>query len=318
MFNYNGRRFDIVDTIGQFDKDSKGNIIPLTDQNGNLIDNLGRRVNSRGYLIDEFGNVIDKDGRQLFENQHLMDDEIPKIFPFTKFNIKNVLGDFEMDPLGNPILDRDADGNFIDRQGRRCNSKGYLIDKDGNVINKNGKMMFKSNLLDNEGDIPKVFRTGLLKSDTASSLSRLMSEIGKNQPSEFDMEEQRIQDEIAKNMRNKKRGNSGNTSVDSMMEDTPANYNYQNQRFDPQQDMEGEDQEDMDDDDEYGSQYDQVMGQTGFTHGGLGGVQELAKKKRKKKKKKKKKKPQEMEDPSLREHLLAGAYGGIAKPKPKR
>ena len=25
-----------------------------------------------------------------------------------------------------------------------------------------------------------------------------------------------------------------------------------------------------------------------------------------------------MEDPSLREHLMAGAYGGIAKPKPKR
>ena len=25
-----------------------------------------------------------------------------------------------------------------------------------------------------------------------------------------------------------------------------------------------------------------------------------------------------MEDPSLREHLLAGAYGGVAKPKPKR
>jgi len=95
-------------------------------------------------------------------------------------------------------------------------------------------------------------------------------------------------------MRNKKRGNSGNTSVDSMMEDTPANYNYQNQRFDPQMDMEGEDQDDgqmdEDNDDEYGSQYDEVMGQTGFTHGGMGGVQELAMKKRKKKKKKKKKK----------------------------
>ena len=25
-----------------------------------------------------------------------------------------------------------------------------------------------------------------------------------------------------------------------------------------------------------------------------------------------------MEDPSLREHLMAGAYGGMAKPKPKR
>ena len=83
-----------------------------------------------------------------------------------------------------------------------------------------------------------MFRTGLLKSDTASSLSRLMSEIGKNQPSEFDQEEQRIQEELAKNMRRKKRGNSGNTSVDSMMEDTPANYNVQNQRYDP--DMEGD------------------------------------------------------------------------------
>jgi hypothetical protein len=55
-----------------------------------------------------------------------------------------------------------------------------LIDNDGNVINKYGKKMFEKILLDNEEDIPKVFRTGLLKSDTASSLSRLMSEIGKN------------------------------------------------------------------------------------------------------------------------------------------
>ena len=58
------------------------------------------------------------------------------------------------------------------------------------------------------------------------------------------------------------------------------------------------------------------MGKTGFTN--RDGVQELAKKRRKKKKKKKKRKPVEFEDPSLREHLLAGAYGGIAKRKPKR
>lgn len=44
----------------------------------------------------------------------------------------------------------------------------------------------------------------------------------------------------------------------------------------------------------------------------------MALKKRRRKKKKKKKKKVEMEDPSLREHLLAGAYGGVAKPKPKR
>jgi hypothetical protein len=172
-----------------------------------------------------------------------------------------------MDPLGNPILDRDKDGNLIDRQGRRVNSKGYLIDKDGNVINKHGKVMFKKDLLDNEGDVPKVFRTGLLKSDTASSLSRLMSEIERNQPSEFDQEERRIQQEIENQMKGgrPKRGNSGNTSVDSMMEDTPANYNDQNMRFDPE--MEQQDEME-DDDDEYGSQMDGEMGLTGMSRGG--------------------------------------------------
>ena len=84
--------------------------------------------------------------------------------------------------------------------------------------------MFKKKLLDSEDDIPKVFRTGLLKSDTASSLSRLMSEIERNQPSDFDQEEQEIQNEIQKGIK-KKRPDSGQTSVDSMMEDTPANYN---------------------------------------------------------------------------------------------
>ena len=59
----------------------------------------------------------------------------------------------------------------------------------------------------------------MLKSDTASSLSRLMSEIGKNQSSEFDQEE-------IENIKKKKRNHSGNNSVNSMMEDTPANYNY--------------------------------------------------------------------------------------------
>jgi len=189
LFNYNGRRFDVTDTIGQFDKDKNGNIVPVTDKNGQLVDNLGRRVNSKGYLIDEFGNVVDKDGRQIFEQKHLENDEIPKIMPFTKFNVKNVLGDFEMDPLGVPILDKDSDGHPIDSKGRKVNSKGYLVDKDGNVIDKYGNMVFKKKLLDNEEDIPKVFRTGLLKSDTASSLSRLMSEIERNQPTEFDEEE---------------------------------------------------------------------------------------------------------------------------------
>ena len=98
--------------------------------------------------------------------------------------------------------------------------------------------MFEKDILDSEGDIPKVFRTGLLKTDSGSSLSRLMSEIEKNQPSEYGnpqwrrvkqqeelKKQQRLNDEVAERL-------SGNTSVDSMMEDTPSNYNVANQRFD--------------------------------------------------------------------------------------
>jgi hypothetical protein len=109
------------------------------------------------------------------------------------------------------------------------NKKGYLIDKDGNVVDKKQKVMFKVKLLDNEGDIPKVFRTGLLKSDTASSLSRLMSEIERNQPSDFDKEEKHIQEEMKRNMKGRAQGQAGDTSSGDEMGETPANYNAQNQ-----------------------------------------------------------------------------------------
>ena len=90
-----------------------------------------------------------------------------------------------MDPLGNPILEKSPNGSLLDRQGKQVNVKGYLIDQYSNVIDKQGKIMFEKDILDSEGDIPKVFRTGLLKNDSGSSLSRLMSEIEKNQPSEY-------------------------------------------------------------------------------------------------------------------------------------
>ena len=68
-------------------------------------------------LVDEFGNVIDNDAKVIFEKRHLLEDEIPKIFPFTRFNIKSVMGDFETDPLGNPILENMGDGQYRDQKG---------------------------------------------------------------------------------------------------------------------------------------------------------------------------------------------------------
>ena len=90
--------------------------------------------------------------------EHLKNGEFPKIFLFTKFNIDNITGDFEMSPLSEPILDKDSQGNYIDRKGRRVNSRGYLIDNEGNVIDKRGKRMFDKIVLTPEGEIPKIFR----------------------------------------------------------------------------------------------------------------------------------------------------------------
>ena len=89
-----------------------------------------------------------------------------------------------MDPLGNPILERSEYGYNIDKQCKRVNPRGYFCDEAGNIVDKKGKVMFNKDILDQDGEIPEVFRAGLLKSDTASSLSRLMSEIERNQPEE--------------------------------------------------------------------------------------------------------------------------------------
>mmetsp|Transcript_22416 Transcript_22416/g.27588 ORF Transcript_22416/g.27588 Transcript_22416/m.27588 type:complete len:387 (+) Transcript_22416:7037-8197(+) len=180
LLNYSGRRFDIKDVIGVFDKDANRNIIPQRSEAGYFVDNVGRRVNEKGYLVDSDGNIIDREGKRIFVKEHLKNGEFPKIFLFTKFNIDNITGDFEMSPLSEPILDKDKNGNFIDRKGRRVNGRGYLIDPEGNIIDKNGKRMFDKVVLTPEGDIPKIFRMQILKTDSGSSLSRLMEEIEKN------------------------------------------------------------------------------------------------------------------------------------------
>lgn len=171
--------------MGIFDKDMHGRIVPQTTAHG-LVDNLGRRVNEKGYLIDENGNIIDISGKQLWKRTDLKSGEFPKIFPFTKFNINRVQGDFEMDPSGNPILSRNPSGSgLVDRKGRMVNERGYLIDIKGNVIDIRGKLMFDKIVLETDGEIPAVFRTGFLKSETGSELSQLMSDLDKHAPSEL-------------------------------------------------------------------------------------------------------------------------------------
>jgi hypothetical protein len=83
--------------------------------------------------------VIDKKGRQIFKKQHLVDDEIPKIFTFTSFNELNTKGEYDHDSKGFPILKKDSNSNLIDKDGRIVNSLGYLIDSSGNIFDNRGK-----------------------------------------------------------------------------------------------------------------------------------------------------------------------------------
>ena len=130
MFNYDGKKFDIRDIMGAFDKDRAGNIIIRRDKNNNRVDKNSHLVNSKGYLTDEKGNVINKEGKVIFEYKHLSkDDEIPKLFPYSKFNVDSIKGTFEVDKDGHPILQRDERGRLVDDMGRLVNEHGYLIDE---------------------------------------------------------------------------------------------------------------------------------------------------------------------------------------------
>jgi hypothetical protein len=76
--------------MGAFEKDDNSKIRPQkqTAKGGYLIDLLGRRVSDKGYLIDQAGNVVDRDQKVLFSKSDLKNGEFPKIFSFTKFNVR--------------------------------------------------------------------------------------------------------------------------------------------------------------------------------------------------------------------------------------
>ena len=172
LFNYKGKKFDVRDIIGDFEKDRRGNIIIRRDKDNKMVDKKNRPVNNKGYLIDKDGNVINDEGKLMFENFTLSkDNEIPKFFPFLKFNVDDIKGDFEMDPLGNPMLKRSPSGDLLDNKGRKVNEKGYLIDDNGNIKNKRGFKVFARTLMADDGEIPKVFRTGLFRKDTVDSFN---------------------------------------------------------------------------------------------------------------------------------------------------
>jgi hypothetical protein len=319
MLNYNGKQYKMFDVVGRFDKDPRGDIILEKGPNGEMVDKKGRKVNEKGYLVDDEENIVDQKGTKIWDKEHLFEGEPPKIFPFSHFNPETITGNFQRDPNGNPIL-KPAEklGQFYDDDGNLVNKQGYLIDKDGNIIDKNGNLVFKKNIL-KEGEIPPVFRNGMIRQNSSSSLSKLMSEIDKEQDSDLDILKDFDEEE------------KGNTSVDSLMEDTPSNYNIANQRFDrPKYNKEVEEKYDEDEEyyeddsgeyegeeDEEDDDNDSITGPAGVPI--LNSRQPRKKIVRKRRKKKRKKKPKPVyEDPTAADIAMARAYGGAPRGRPAR
>ena len=72
------------------------------------------------------------------------------------FELSDIIGEFEIDDLGNFIIVREG-GMLMDKYDRRVNRRGYLIDRHGNVINKQGQVIFKAVELEDDDEIPAPF-----------------------------------------------------------------------------------------------------------------------------------------------------------------
>jgi hypothetical protein len=232
--NYKGVKFYIKDVTGLLLRDAEtGEPVMKKDKwNGKYWDRKGRQVNRRGYLVDMMGNVVNENGKKIFNREGLLKDgEIPKIFAFTKFNQKEVTGQFEVDPHGLPILKKNpkVKGQLLDDNKKPVNKLGFLINEDGDVVDKSGKRIFRKAILeDNHTNIPEVFRAGrgLIKQDSHDSFQQLMNEvedIAAHHQSTYSNEYP------AKMIRDGSM--PGDTSMESEMGVTPADYNKMNKKF---------------------------------------------------------------------------------------
>ena len=75
------------------------------------------------------------------------------------FNINDIQGDLDRNEKGKLNIKESQDGEKIDKQERKVNRKGYLVDENGNIIESQSKhVMFKINELDEDGEIPSPLR----------------------------------------------------------------------------------------------------------------------------------------------------------------
>jgi hypothetical protein len=106
LYTYSGKTFEIHEVMGVFDRNGPLEFCRGRDKAGNevTVDRAGYMVNGKGYIVNSEGSICNRQGKVLFHVSHLKNGEFPKIFPFTRFNIARVLGDFDLLENGQPDL----------------------------------------------------------------------------------------------------------------------------------------------------------------------------------------------------------------------
>lgn len=218
--------------------------------NSKYWDRKGRQVNKRGYLIDMEGNVVNTRNNKIFDLKALLKDgEIPKIFSFTKFNQREVTGQFEVDPSGQPTLktSKNQKNVLFDDNGKQVNKMGFLTNDDGDIVNQKGKRVFKRAILeDGHVNLPEVFRAGrgLIRSDSADSFQKAMDEVENmagDQPSQYENEYKALEAGTAtdngrdsiltQNIKSRSDHEQGDTSMEEGMGHSPSQYDEENMRY---------------------------------------------------------------------------------------
>lgn len=106
---------------------------------------------------DLSGMMVKSSALQNFGQQGIV--EVPPNAATRRFNECDIIGDLDRDEKGNVLANQDPNGNFLDKNGKPTNERGYLTNPaTGDVINNlNGDKMFDKKDLDEKGELPAPF-----------------------------------------------------------------------------------------------------------------------------------------------------------------
>ena len=178
---------------GDFIRDQMGNAVITKNAKGELVDKQGRKVNKLGYLVDENDNVVnekgervdvigdfekdkqgnfkinkdpsqspgkfvDAQGRPVNDKGYLVDRDAGHILS-SRGSIVAKKGELDFDENGDPVLLTDRHGFPVDKEGRRVNTKGYLVDNSGNLLNEENKITVVGEELSSDDEPPTLIPT---------------------------------------------------------------------------------------------------------------------------------------------------------------